>query len=127
MLLEKKEEPADVEDELTEQGEVDDEQDEAEEGDDAAEFDTSDYEPQEETLESYIAEHPEEEDPIVGDEAPILMVDFPDMMEPIIPWTTEYNLRADSWARKPNESMLDYAERFYQEILSVIPYEETYQ
>ena len=72
-------------------------------------------------------EHPEEEDPIVGDEAPILMVDFPDMMEPILPWTTEYNLRADSWARKPNESMVDYAERFYQEILSVIPYEETYQ
>lgn len=62
MLLEKKEEPADVEDELTEQGEDDDEQDEAEEGDDAAEFDTSDYEPQEETLESYIAEHPEEEE-----------------------------------------------------------------
>ena len=74
-----------------------------------------------------VEEHPEEEDPIVGDEAPTLMADYPDMMEPILPWTTEYNLRADSWVRKPNESMVDYTERFHREILSVIPYEETYQ
>ena len=50
-------------------------------------------------------ESPAAEDPIMGGGLPAYFGDFIDTLELILPWTTEYNLRADSWVRKPNESM----------------------
>ena len=74
-----------------------------------------------------IEENPAVVDPIVGGGVPGYLGDFLDMMEPILLWTTEYNLRADSWVRKPNEPIMAYAEQFYEEILSIVPQEETYE
>ena len=72
-------------------------------------------------------ENPTTVDPIVGGGALGYFGDFINMVEPILPWTTEYNLRADSWVRNPNEPIMAYAERFYEEILSIVPQEETYE
>ena len=72
-------------------------------------------------------ENSAEEDPIVGGRALGYFEDFIDVIEPILPWTTDYNKRADSWVRKPNESMMAYVERFHEEILSIVPQEETYE